>query len=552
MKANGTWIGSSARSEAEKRALGIFYTPTELSELVCAWAVRGKADRLLEPSFGGCIFLRTAAANLRRLGCRAPVQQIYGCDVDATAFQHLRTSFPRGYERDNFLKIDFLRTDENTFPKVRFDAVIGNPPYVSRHNMTADQREIAEAIADPIARPSRTASLWAYFVSHSLRFLRDGGRVGWVLPGSMSSTHYGRTLLGDLTDHFADLKVITLTERFFEGEAAQESTTLLLADGFTRLRRTGRRHEMHAPDLEACRKLVRGQPVDRNKTASARPVSLDLLSKIPGICPFGELANIRIGVVTGDNKFFLMNETLRCERSLPKGAFVRVVPRLSRFEGLELVAGDHEQLIENGENGWLLNATAFEHEPPVAKYLGSYPDKARRLNATFKKRRPWHATQLGETADAFLSYMNADQPRLVGNRTRLQVPNNTHRIYFKPHVTTSMRKLAMISFASSLTALSAELAGRSYGSGVLKLEPSEARRLLVALPSVSDATVDRAFEMIDRHFREGNCAEARAAADKFLTLHCPALQARYTQTQLAAMAAELRLRRIPERQVPMA
>ena len=541
------------RDNEEKRALGIFYTPAALSELVCAWAVRGKTDRLLEPSFGGCIFLRTAAANLRQLGCRTPTRQIFGCDVDAMAFRHLRASFPNGYAAENFLKTDFLSTDEDTFPRCGFDAVIGNPPYVSRHNMTISQREIVESIPGQIARPHRTASLWAYFVTHSLRFLRDGGRAGWVLPGSTASTHYGRALLAELTNHFEELKVITLAERFFEGEATHESTILLLADGFSKERRPGLRSEMHAPDLVTCRRLVRLRKSDASASKHAEtPPTLDSLRALPGVATLGDLAEIRIGVVTGDNRFFLMNEAKRREHSLPKGAFVRVVPRLSRFAGTTLGADDHDHLVDAGENGWLLHAAAFGHESSVARYLASYPDKERRQNATFKKRRPWHASQLGSVADAFLSYMNGEQPKLVENAARLQVPNNTHRVYFKPHVTAAMRKLAVISFASSLTALSAELAGRSYGSGVLKLEPSEARRLLVAIPSVPEYLVDRAFKMVDAQFREGNARAAYESANQFLALHCPALRDSNSLDRLAAHATALRARRRPPRQVAIA
>jgi hypothetical protein len=73
--------------------------------------------------------------------------------------------------------------------------------------------------------------------------------------------------------------------------------------------------------------------------------------------------------------------------------------------------------------------------------------------------------------------------------------------------------------ASSITLLSAEIEGRAYGGGVLKLETKEAERLLV--PVGSPAQVERleaVFADIDALVRVGDIETAARTADDALDI----------------------------------
>jgi hypothetical protein len=67
---------------------------------------------------------------------------------------------------------------------------------------------------------------------------------------------------------------------------------------------------------------------------------------------------------------------------------------------------------------------------------------------------------------------------------------------------------------SSFSQLSAELVGRSYGGGVLKLEPSELKRLRVPLvPSTITKVLAKHVNFL---LRQGKHAEATSAVDDAL------------------------------------
>src|ERR1700681_41651 len=230
------YLASSMRQSAsgsEQRALGIYYTPHQVSSALCDWAVREHTDRVLEPSFGGCVFLVEAAAALRELGAQRPFAQLYGCDVDTRAFFHLRNAFPRRNVVPRFIRGDFLRLAPSGRFASSVNAVVGNPPYVSNHNMTDAQRASARrsAAAGPLEVRS-TASLWAHFVNHSLRFLSDRGRLAMVLPGIAFRTDYGQGLLPQLSRRFRRVDVIHLQERVFAKQGIRDMPAILLCDGW--------------------------------------------------------------------------------------------------------------------------------------------------------------------------------------------------------------------------------------------------------------------------------------------------------------------------------
>ena len=91
-----------------------------------------------------------------------------------------------------------------------------------------------------------------------------------------------------------------------------------------------------------------------------------------------------------------------------------------------------------------------------------------------------------------------DFPRLVLNECNATSTDTIHRMKSK-----GPPELIVASIYTHLTAASAEIEGRSYGGGVLELEPTEAEKLLV--PAVLDGGLS--VEECDRLIRAGRLAE---------------------------------------------
>jgi len=128
-------------------------------------------------------------------------------------------------------------------------------------------------------------------------------------------------------------------------------------------------------------------------------------------------------------------------------------------------------------------------------------------------REPWHVVPGVVIPDAFLTYMSHQVPRLVLNTAGATCSNNLLCVRVDSSKTWEMGGV-VTSFYNSATMLSAERSGRHYGGGVLKLEPSEAGRIL--LPSLSPAelvSLSPLLEDVDSYLRAGKARDAIALVD---------------------------------------
>ena len=82
-----------------------------------------------------------------------------------------------------------------------------------------------------------------------------------------------------------------------------------------------------------------------------------------------------------------------------------------------------------------------------------------------------------------LTYMNADTPRLSTNVARVRHLNSVHGIYLHAAHRALGRSLLSLASLNTLTLLGAEVVGRAYGGGMLKLEPGEADHLPMPAPA---------------------------------------------------------------------
>jgi hypothetical protein len=113
--------------------------------------------------------------------------------------------------------------------------------------------------------------------------------------------------------------------------------------------------------------------------------------------------------------------------------------------------------------------------------------------------------------------MTHDGPRIVLNNARINCTNTVHRLFFNDGITTEAQKLVAISLSTTFSQLSAELEGRNYGSGVLKIEPSEAKRISLVLPDhLKKGEITAAFDQFDACLRTQGPSAANEMADQLI------------------------------------
>ncbi|EMW0956465.1 TPA: N-6 DNA methylase [Citrobacter freundii] len=524
-------ITINKHSKSHKKALGAYYTPINLSKVICEWALRKPSDYVLEPSFGGCGFLEASVERLKGLGSIDAVSQLFGVDIDPTAFNFLSEKIGK-YTNINkhFLYKDFLQVSTADFKPIEFDVVLGNPPYVSLHNMSKVQKESCFELLkkSEFARSTigRNASLWAFFILHSLSFIKDGGRCAWVLPSSLLHADYAKSVLKVFSNHFSTLKVVKLNERFFQKEDADEVSVILFADGFTREKKQAANigySSVHGADeLELlCKDISLNSVISDNYKSTL--ISTNTLLEFEKIITsevsvsLGSLCKIVIGMVTGDNNSFIIDQNTVKANNLQNEDLKPVVGRFSLLTGLIHTKARHKRAQKENHKAYLVSPCDISlKNTSIRKYLAKVPKINRKNNRTFAKRPLWYYPDDSRYPDAFLTYMIHKSPRMVINISKINCTNSIHRVFFHDSITLHERKAVAISMLSSFSQLSAEIEGRAYGSGVLKLEPSAAKKIKILLTPDLVSNFNSHSVFLDKMISTGLFEEAQRFIDQLI------------------------------------
>jgi adenine-specific DNA-methyltransferase len=529
------------------KRLGKFYTPDAVAKALVDWAVRSSDDRVLDPSYGGCAFFAAARARLKLLGAAVPERQLFGVDIDPEAMTHLNALLNGTRPTANFRTADFLHTRPAVFGKA-MQAIVGNPPYVRHHALTDEQLALARAaLATTKYTLDGRASYWAYFVLHALQFLKPGGRLAMVLPTSLLNADYAVTVRRALSEQFALVRMAVVAKRMFEH--VDEASVIVLADGYSGgPARCAFSLVESASDLPSwcldstspLTALTLGPDAACWKQSLLPLASREALAQSavwPGVTTLGDLAKIRIGTVTGANRFFVLSGNDIQRHRLPESVLVWVLDSGSRLEGLEVNLPSLRKALADGHRVKLFRPAGHLSSRRALAYVATALGEAAARAGHCQTREPWYVVRDSAPPDAFLSYVNHRVPRLALNTAGAACTNAVHRLWWKRPRSRRDQRLIALSFLSSLSGLSAELYGRSYGGGVLKLEVAEAAAVRVALPNADFTDLDVAFNDARRYLRAGNWNRARYTADEAVLVRGVGLSREVVSTLAAAQDA---------------
>lgn len=501
-----------SQERAGCKALGAFYTAEPVARYLVEWALQKPTDSLLDPSFGGGVFLQAATARLQQLGGSAA--QVHGVELDQAAYSRVAAELAGGA---NLHCADFLAITPSHLGQV--DCLVGNPPYIRAARLSAAGRELALArAAAQGVRLSKRCSAWAPFVVHASAFVKPGGRMAMVVPAELGHAVYARAVLRHLTRSFAQVTLLSPRERLFPD--LDQETLLLLAEGRGE---TGSGSSLSvgrwSPPLFPAQQLGGTVPIKPLLEGASRLVSALLPERVralyqelaahPRVRQLGALAEVGIGYVTGANRFFHLSPAEVAHWELPPEVLRPALWRSRALVGLRLLPQDWREACASGTAGYLLHLAGQPLSDAVVRYLAH--GEASRVAQGYKalERRCWYQVNNVKVPDLLLAAMGL-QPALAVNEAKVTAPNTLHMVRLHPYSQTTALALSL-GWQTALTRLSLEVEGHALGGGLLKLEPSEARRVLVALPT--DAGLEPA---LDQLLRQRRFSEALELADRVI------------------------------------
>lgn len=534
----------------KQRTFGQYETPPDVADLLLGFCLRRPSDRLLDPSCGTGAFLQRAVYWQQWMADRpedVPADTLWGAELDVETAAAARTRLPQArILAQNFFTLD----PERQRP---FDAIVGNPPYTRARWIDHLPPESGQQLGmfqvdeagkgegsnpkqqlvppDLWRRLSDHSGLYAYFFIHGVRFLREGGRFGFVVPNGWLDVAYGEELKQFLLDHFRIVTIIeSSVERWFQ--RAKVNTCLVVLERcshtsgrssnlvrLVRLKRPLRQLIPHPLDdyrrlLTVERLIPRLLPGHSRQTeefavrvlsqaklkATAKwglalraPTVYRQRVEAGSIPPLKSWATVRRGFTTGANAFFYLEPGvverwgIEPQFRWPALKSLRFVDRLR----LTRDACRHELL-------WVPPAADLRGTA-VSRYIAWGEEQGYHLRRTCAARQPWYSLSppSRQHPPAHLVL-----PKGIWRRhfapvleDEILVDQQLYQVYLSPGVST-LAAAALLN--STWVALQCELRGRlNFGEGVLWLATYELAALLVPdprqLPPTQVAELERCF-----------------------------------------------------------
>lgn len=529
-----------------RKARGAFFTPRTVAEYVVRWAVRTADDRVLEPSCGEAEFLLAAAARRAELGTSpGDRSNLRGIEVHAESAKAARAAvLAAGYEAE-VLVHDFFDVE----PTGDYDAVVGNPPYIRYQGFSGEARAKAQRAALRAGvRLSGLSSSWAPFAVKSAMHLRRGGRLGLVLPAELLTVNYAAPVRKFLMERFRSVRLVMFDERLFPGVLAEVVLLLAEGEGGTDAIDVSRARNLDALGDQSAIRWTPPTAEAKWSPALLGTTSVDAYAELvegPAFCELREWGDTDLGMVSGNNRYFALSAKEAAQAALRQAELLPISPPGSRhLRGLTFGERAWQELRDT-ERRVFLFAPGSKPSAAARRYIAM--GERRDVHKAYKcrVREPWWHVPRVAPPDLFFTYMNADTPRVVTNAANVRHLNSVHGLRLESQLRKLGRDLLPLAALNSLTVLGAELVGRSYGGGILKLEPNEADLLPVPAPAMLELVADRLRALrphLAQHLRAGDLLGAVRRVDRVVLVEGVGLR-RHQVTELRHSRAVLHGRR---------
>ncbi|MCX6382070.1 MAG: class I SAM-dependent methyltransferase [Armatimonadetes bacterium] len=550
---------------SDKKLRGGYYTPPIIAAFLAKWAIRSSGDHVLEPSCGDGNLLVAASATLRERGATYPniARLLHGVEFDkeeaCKATKRLEDAgIPKAanqiHNGDFFAYCQSCLFDERLLNTVTrsgrsFDAIIGNPPFIRYQNFPETQRTIAcELMRGAGLHPNRLTNSWVPFLIASTLLLKDSGRLAMVIPAELFQVSYAAEIRLFLSNFYHQITILTFRKLVFKD--IQQEIVLILCE-----REKKGEAGIRVIELEDCHALKNWEtssvlesdvkPLDHTREKWTQyfldQSEIELLRTLrchPKVVRSGSVIDVDVGIVTGENSFFVLSEEKVSQKEI--GDLTHpVVTRSNHLEGAVFTETDWCENVKKQYPTFLFRPADIDaKELPISVQSFLQEGEEAGINTGYKCRirKRWYVVPSIWTPDAFMLRQVHSYPKLILNHSGATCTDTIHRVRFRDNANC---KNVVAAFLNSLTFAFSEVTGRSYGGGVLTFEPSEAEDLPIPLAMAERLDINH----LDALLRAKEIEKVLDITDK--TLLCEGLGLTQKEASiLRGIWAKMRSRRI--------
>ena len=483
----------SQKTQEQRNRMGQFSTPFMLAKQIVVETLSLKMcsphQSFIEPALGSGAFFSA----LEDSSEGENVVEAVGLEIDSAyreIAEELWNSPPWRVLSESF--IDFSADKANTG---RFSLLCTNPPYVRHHHLSSElKQELQTRIAVELGlKVSGLSGLYVYFMLLSHSLLQDGAVAAWLVPSEFMSVNYGKPLRDYLLSQVTLIRIHQFDPCDAQFDDALVSSCVVV---YRKHRSDGRepfRYTFGGGFSDPREETM--IPRDANVLGGKWALRNCDLDKDPDedVLRISDIFDVRRGIATGANDFFIMDENQVETLRLPS-AFLRPILPSPRMLLDTTIESDEEgcPLLADGKKFFLLDCrlpyeVVADKHPRLSAYLKQGEERGISAAYLCSRRKPWYLQERREPAPFLVTYMTRRDTeshpfRFFLNRSKALATNVFILLYPKPALN---RLLAdeperMVDLLDILNGLERKMVidgGRTYGGGLHKLEPGELANL---------------------------------------------------------------------------
>lgn len=470
--------------QTEQKLMGAYYTPDIIVDFMLRWAIdETVSQKILEPSAGDGQFLR-------RINKINASSEILAVEINEDESKKI---LPIQRQLDCDIKVindDFYSYYENNHEFQSFDIVIGNPPYIRYQFLTEMQRDFqSHILKNNGLKANKLINSWVAFSVASLEMLNPGGRFAFVLPTDLLQVSYAKQLRQYFKEVFSELNIVTFKNLIFEN--IQQDILIIMGVKKISDNEKIKLRTIHIHELSELEKEIDSYDIDHYTDFNQEKwssLSLDKNYRVYydntlklNTLSITDFMKIEIGITTGNNKYFVINDSTKNKFSLNNYTRPLLGRSVETF-GVNYTSSDLSKNIELNKNTWLLDFNNLKLDEGAQSYIKFGETSGENLGYKLSIRNKWYEVPSIWEPDAFILRRIGKFPKFIKNSINAVSTDTFHRAKMLESSKYNIETVLFL-FYSSVTLLSIELEGRVFGGGALELLPGDFPN--VRLPKIS-------------------------------------------------------------------
>lgn len=479
----------SHRDSSDRNRLGQYATPFTLARNIVSNAI-ARLDpktplRFLEPSLGTGAFFSA----LSSVAEDSQIDECVGIEIDAEFAEASRSLWHSN--KYQVVHADFFDFAQQKTNFQRFNLLCANPPYTRHHYISIVEKLRLQAFVKQRfgTEASGLSGLYLYFIFAAHDLLAEGAVASWLIPTEFLSVNYGRSLREYLRSHVSVIEI-----KLFDSADVQFDDALVSSCVLTYKKskpKDSHKFVVSVPNTVGSEKIIDIEHLSASQKWNLLNTKKDSDDADEQI-KLGDLFEVKRGVATGNNTFFMLTEAKANSLDLPV-EFLRPLLPAPRQIKERVITADVLGLPNNIPNYFLLDCPLLPEAiqmrfPRLWDYLQTGVAQGVDQGYLCQHRDCWYFQEKRSPALYMATYMGrskdgeSNPTRFFLNQSRAIGTNVYLHLYPKPVVAKLLagnlqRQMDLLESLAAISLRETIDNGRVYGGGLHKTEPGELKTI---------------------------------------------------------------------------